>query len=88
MAAWLGLVAAEHPTLSVGLAIGHLLEPLGALRKRAGDPRALDRRRNAVERLFRRVEAWRCVLARYDQTGSLFAAFLAATPIAAALRVR
>ncbi|BCU08375.1 type III-B CRISPR-associated protein Cas10/Cmr2 [Allochromatium tepidum] len=32
----LGLNAAEHPTLSVGLAIGHLMEPLGALRKRAG----------------------------------------------------
>lgn len=32
----LGLEAAEHPTLSVGLAIGHLMEPLGALRKRAG----------------------------------------------------
>ncbi|MBN2885890.1 MAG: type III-B CRISPR-associated protein Cas10/Cmr2 [Chromatiaceae bacterium] len=31
----LGLEAAEHPTLSVGLAIGHLMEPLGALRKRA-----------------------------------------------------
>ena len=32
----LGLDAAEHPTLSVGLAIGHLMEPLGALRQRAG----------------------------------------------------
>ena len=32
----LGLDACEHPTLSVGLAIGHLMEPLGALRKRAG----------------------------------------------------
>ncbi|MBK1645222.1 type III-B CRISPR-associated protein Cas10/Cmr2 [Thiocapsa imhoffii] len=32
----LGLEAAEHPTLSVGLAIGHLMEPLGALRQRAG----------------------------------------------------
>jgi len=32
----LGLDAAEHPTLSVGLAIGHLMEPLGSLRKRAG----------------------------------------------------
>ncbi|TVQ93797.1 MAG: type III-B CRISPR-associated protein Cas10/Cmr2 [Chromatiaceae bacterium] len=32
----LGLNAAEQPTLSVGLAIGHLMEPLGALRKRAG----------------------------------------------------
>jgi CRISPR-associated protein Cmr2 len=32
----LGLDAAEQPTLSVGLAIGHLMEPLGALRQRAG----------------------------------------------------
>ena len=32
----LGLELADHPTLSVGLAIGHLMEPLGALRKRAG----------------------------------------------------
>lgn len=31
----LGFDAAEQPTLSVGLAIGHLMEPLGALRKRA-----------------------------------------------------
>jgi CRISPR-associated protein Cmr2 len=32
----LKLDVAEYPTLSVGLAIGHLMEPLGALRKRAG----------------------------------------------------
>ncbi|MBB1125593.1 type III-B CRISPR-associated protein Cas10/Cmr2 [Thiospirillum jenense] len=29
--------AAESPTLSVGLGIGHFMEPLGRLRKRAGD---------------------------------------------------
>lgn len=32
----LGLAADQYPTLSVGLAIGHLMEPLGALRARAG----------------------------------------------------
>ncbi|WP_006786735.1 type III-B CRISPR-associated protein Cas10/Cmr2 [Thiorhodospira sibirica] len=32
----LDLAADQYPTLSVGLAIGHLMEPLGALRARAG----------------------------------------------------
>lgn len=32
----LQLNANDYPTLSVGLAIGHLMEPLGALRQRAG----------------------------------------------------
>lgn len=32
----LGLPSAERPTLSVGLGIGHLMEPLGSLRARAG----------------------------------------------------
>lgn len=31
----LALVPADHPTLSVGLGIGHLMEPLGGLRARA-----------------------------------------------------
>lgn len=52
----LGLQAADRPTLSVGLGIGHLMEPLGALRARANDAEKLakashlpaDQTRNAL----------------------------------------
>jgi transposase len=41
------------------------------------------RSRNEVERLFRRLKAWRRVFTRYDKTDVMFAAF-----IAEALRLR
>jgi CRISPR-associated protein Cmr2 len=52
----MGLPAGQGPTLSVGLGIGHLIEPLGSLRERArraeglakGDGLAADQRRNAL----------------------------------------
>jgi CRISPR-associated protein Cmr2 len=37
----LGVATQDRPTLSVGLAIGHLMEPLGALRARAQDAEQL-----------------------------------------------
>lgn len=55
-------------------------------------PWALDklryRRRNEVERLFRRIKAWRRVFTRYDKTDVMFAAFITVTLIAEALRLR
>ena len=55
-------------------------------------PWALDkktyRRRNEVERLFRRLKAWRRVFTRYDKTDVMFAAFITITLIAEALRLR
>jgi len=48
--------------------------------------KALYRRRNEVERLFRRVKAWRRVFTRYDKTDVMFAAFITAALIAEALR--
>ena len=48
--------------------------------------KALYRRRNEVERMFRRLKAWRRVFTRYDKTDIMFAAFITAALIAEALR--
>lgn len=47
---------------------------------------ALYRKRNEVERLFRRLKAWRRVFTRYDKTDVMFAAFITAALIAEVLR--
>ena len=44
------------------------------------------RQRNEVERLFRRLKAWRQVRARYGKTDVVFAAFITLAFIAEALR--
>lgn len=46
----------------------------------------LYRRRNQVERLFRRLKAWRRVFTRYDKLDVMFAAFITVALIAEALR--
>ena len=48
--------------------------------------KALYRRRNEVERMFRRLKAWRRVFTRYDKTDVMFAAFITVALIAEALR--
>ena len=48
--------------------------------------KALYRRRNEVERLFRRLKAWRRVFTRYDENDVMFAAFITSALIAEALR--
>ena len=48
--------------------------------------KALYRRRNEVERLFRRLKAWRRVFTRCDKTDVMFAAFITAALIAETLR--
>ena len=46
----------------------------------------LYRRRNQVERLFRRIKGWRRVFTRYDKLDVMFAAFITVALIAEALR--
>ena len=48
--------------------------------------RQLYRRRNHVERLFRRLKAWRRVFTRYDKVDLMFAAFITVALLAEALR--
>lgn len=48
--------------------------------------KALYRRRNEVERMFRRIKAWRRILTRYDKTDVMFAAFITSALIAEAMR--
>ena len=48
--------------------------------------KTLYRRRNEVERLFRRLKAWRRVFTRYDKLDVMFAAFITVALIAQALR--
>ncbi len=43
------------------------------------------RRRNEVERLLRRLKAWRRVFTRYDKTDVMLAAFITVALIAEAL---
>jgi CRISPR-associated protein Cmr2 len=76
----LGMTAAQAPTLSVGLGIGHLVEPLGQLRERAlraeqlakGNARPMAERRNALGILLGIRSGgetpWR---ARWNQTADL-----------------
>ena len=49
--------------------------------------KALYRRRNEVERMFRRLKAWRRVFTRYGKTDVMFAAFITVALIAEALRL-
>ena len=46
------------------------------------------RRRNEVERLFRRLKAWRRVFTRYDKLDVMFAAFITVALVAEAPRLR
>jgi transposase len=48
--------------------------------------RQLYRKRNQIERLFRRLKAWRRVFTRYDKLDLMFAAFITSALIAEALR--
>lgn len=48
--------------------------------------RKLYRQRNQVERLFRRLKAWRRVFTRYDKLDWMFAGFITIALIAEALR--
>lgn len=44
------------------------------------------RLRNGIERLFRRLKAWRRVFTRYDKLDAMYAAFITVVLIAEALR--
>ena len=48
--------------------------------------KTLYRKRNEVERLFRRLKAWRRVFTRYDKLDVMFAGFITVALIAEALR--
>ena len=48
--------------------------------------KVLYRKRNEVERMFRRLKAWRRVFTRYDKLDVMFAAFITVALIAEALR--
>lgn len=48
--------------------------------------RQLYRQRNRIERLFRRLKAWRRIFTRYDKLDTMFAAFITVALIAEALR--
>jgi len=48
--------------------------------------KTLYKRRNCIERLFRRLKAWRRVFTRYDKLDVVFAGFVTIALIAEALR--
>jgi transposase len=49
--------------------------------------RVMYRRRNEIERLFRRIKSYRRVFSRFDKLDALFAGFLVFALIVEALRV-
>ena len=67
-----------HETRELARANGH--EPIVPPKSNRPDPREYDKetykKRNVVERLFRRVKAFRRVCTRYDKTDVMFMAFV------------
>lgn len=91
-----GTVARLMDCADEGHAPRELAENLGFVpvvtpRPKRQQPWALDRslyrRRNEVERLFRRLKAWCGVFIRYDKLDVMFAAFIAVALVAEALRL-
>jgi transposase len=72
------------------LAVGLGLIPVVPPNPQRSEPweydKKLYRKRNQVERLFRRIKAWRRVFTRYDKLDLMFAAFVTVALIAEVLR--
>ncbi len=78
----------DNATRELACSLG--LQPVVPPNPRRRQPWTYDkplyRRRNEVERLFRRLKAWRRVFTRYDKLDAMFAAFITVAMIAEALR--
>jgi transposase len=78
----------DNATRELALSVG--LTPVVPPNPQRSQPWAYDkklyRRRNQIERLFRRIKDWRRVFTRYDKLDVMFAAFITVALIAEALR--
>ena len=77
-----------NATRQLALDLGFLpvVPPLKTRRHPWSFNRALYRRRNEIERLFRRLKAFRRIFSRYDKLDVMFTAFIHFALIAEALR--
>jgi transposase len=70
--------------LSLGLTL--VVPPTSQRREPWAYDRHLYRRRNCIERLFRRLKGWRRIFTRYDKLDRMFAAFITTVLIAESFR--
>ena len=79
-----------NPTRQLALDLGFtpVVPPLKTRRRPWSFSRALYRRRNEIERLFRRLKAFRRIFSRYDKLDVMFTGFIHFALIAEALRTR
>ena len=82
--------SAHEDNATRALALSQGLEPVVPPNPRRRQPwsydKQLHRKRNRIERLFRRLKAWRRVFTRYDKLDVMFAGFITVALIAEALR--
>ena len=72
--------------LAQGMGLVPVVPPNPQRRQPWSHDKRLYRQRNQIERLLRRIKAWRRVFTRYDKLDSMFAAFITAVLIAEAVR--
>jgi transposase len=72
--------------MAAGLGLVPVVPPNPQRRQPWEYDKRLYRRRNQIERLFRRIKGWRRVFTRYDKLDVMFAAFITVVLIAEALR--
>lgn len=78
----------DNATRALALSLGMqpVVPPSPGRRQPWHHDKQLYRKRNQIERLFRRLKAWRRVFTRYDKLDIMFAAFITVALIAEALR--
>ncbi len=72
--------------LALSLGLQPVVPPNPQRRQPWDHDKQLYRKRNQIERLFRRLKAWRRVFTRYDKLDVMFAGFVTVALIAEALR--
>jgi transposase len=72
--------------LACGMGFVPVVPPNPQRRQPRDYDKQLYRQRNRIERLFRRIKAWRWVFTRYDKLDMMFAAFITVVLVAESLR--
>ena len=76
----------ETRPLALTLGFEPVVSPLKTRLAPWEDARDLAKRRNAVERLFRRLKGFRCIFSRFEKLGVIFLGFIVFALIFDALR--
>ena len=73
-------------SLALSLGLQPVVPPNPGRRQPWDHDKQLYRKRNQIERLFRRIKVWRRIFTRYDKLDVMFAGFITVALIAEALR--